>query len=225
MLQPNLSLRLALVWPLATSASSFTSFNLLALIFRGGFKEIHTKVPSQKSAPTGGMPKSLLSSWSSQLEKTRKRNEKHFCQGWSFCGSVNSRKHWVSDPFLKAVQQWIWARRENGPKGNRHGKQTLGHWLQAQDPALALYLLSDCHYPVTFSWAIMAGIRQGLCTPFDVLKESMLSLQVSQLLGWLKHLLWDIMLKLNSGKAIAMGSRGSEEGRELLISNRQERGG
>lgn len=174
------------------------------------------------------MPKSLLGSWPSQLEKTRMRNKKYFCQGWSFCESVDSHKHWVSDPFLKAVQQWrIWTGLGNGPKGNRQGKQILGHWLQAQDPALALYLLSDCHYPVTFSWAIMEGDRDktGLCTLLDVLRESMPSLQVSQLLGWLKHLLWDLMLKLNSGKAIAMESRGSEEGRELLINNRQEKGG
>lgn len=51
------------------------------------------------------MPKSLLGSLPSQLENTRMRHEKHSCQGWSFYEPVDSCKHWVSAPFLDAVQQ------------------------------------------------------------------------------------------------------------------------
>lgn len=61
------------------------------LTLAGGFKEMQKSTP--KSAAAGGMLKVSGGFLASQLEKTRMRNEEHFCYGWSYYESAYSFKH------------------------------------------------------------------------------------------------------------------------------------
>lgn len=90
------------------------------------------------------MPKSLLGSWPSQLEKVRMENEDYFCHGWSFyeiSPSMTPANTGSQIPSLmqynNEVQQW-----PDWGTGLRGTGMDNRRWA-AQDQA-ALYLLSHC---------------------------------------------------------------------------------